>query len=542
MDCFSLGKKFSKATTFPQRFLILVSEAMGDYQKLQVKKYARLPSRQTNESRFWKKFKSPIAIKEYAEVSSINFSQVAPYEFAVTSSTRVQIYSSKTHQPKKTISRFKDTAFSGTFRHDGKLVIAGDATGLVQIFDVNSRAILRQFQGHKLPVHVTKFSNDSKSVLSGSDDKTLRVWDVSTSDCLNEFTDHTDYIRAGLVSAENPNLIVSGSYDQTVKLWDMRSNSCVMTMNHGAPVEDVLMYPGGGAIVSAGGTSIKVWDLLSGGRAMHSVSNHQKTITSMCFDGSCSRLLTGSLDQHVKIYNVMDYKVVHSIKYPSPVMSVGISPTDSTLAVGMANGYLSIRQRQAKSSEVAMKKMRDDYVQGGTYKYFVRGQSHQGGEDDFRIEAKRQKRLQQYDQYLKKFQYGNALDEVLRTHQMPIVVVSLLQELIHRDGLKMAIAGRDDISLEPIVRFVVKHINQPRYVNLLIDVANATIDMYSPALGQSPLIDDLISRLRDKVKQEIKFQKDLMQTLASMEMLFAKSAAGGNHHLSADTANPLVNA
>lgn len=93
---------------------------------------------------------SPIAIKEYAEVSSINFSQVAPYEFAVTSSTRVQIYSSKTHQPKKTISRFKDTAYSGTFRHDGKLVIAGDATGLVQIFDVNSRAILRQFQGHKL--------------------------------------------------------------------------------------------------------------------------------------------------------------------------------------------------------------------------------------------------------------------------------------------------------------------------------------------------------------------------------------------------------
>jgi U3 small nucleolar RNA-associated protein 15 len=65
--------------------------------------------------------------------------------------------------------------------------------------------------------------------------------------------------------------------------------------------------------------------------------------------------------------------------------------------------------------------------------------------------------------------------------------------------------------------------------------------MYSPALGQSPLIDDLISRLRDKVKQEIKFQKDLMQTLASMEMLFAKSAAG-NHNLSTDNANPLVNA
>jgi U3 small nucleolar RNA-associated protein 15 len=175
------------------------------------------------------------------------------------------------------------------------------------------------------PVHVTKFSNDSKHVISGSDDKTLKVWDVSTSEALNVFEDHTDYIRAGLVSVENPNLVLSGSYDQTVKLWDLRSNSCVMSMNHGAPVEEVLMYPGGGAIVSAGGTTVKVWDLLSGGRALHLVANHQKTITSMCFDGSSSRLLTGSLDQHVKIYNVMDYKVVHSIKYPAPVMSVGIS-------------------------------------------------------------------------------------------------------------------------------------------------------------------------------------------------------------------------
>jgi U3 small nucleolar RNA-associated protein 15 len=186
-------------------------------------------------------------------------------------------------------------------------------------------ALFNVYHSPKRPVHVTKFSNDSKHVISGSDDKTLRVWDVSTSDSLNVFSDHTDYIRTGLVSADNPNLVLSGSYDQTVKMWDLRSNSCVMSMNHGAPVEDVLMYPGGGAIVSAGGNTVKVWDLLSGGRAMHLVSNHQKTITSMCFDGSCNRLLTGSLDQHVKIYNVMDYKVVHSIKYPAPVMSVGIS-------------------------------------------------------------------------------------------------------------------------------------------------------------------------------------------------------------------------
>lgn len=62
----------------------------------------------------------------------------------------MQIYSSKTHQPKKTISRFKDIAYSGSFRQDGKLIVAGDATGLVQMFDGGSRAILRSFRGHNL--------------------------------------------------------------------------------------------------------------------------------------------------------------------------------------------------------------------------------------------------------------------------------------------------------------------------------------------------------------------------------------------------------
>lgn len=60
------------------------------------------------------------------------------------------MYSSKTHQPKKTISRFKDIAYSGSFRQDGKLIVAGDATGLIQMFDGSSRAILRSFRGHEL--------------------------------------------------------------------------------------------------------------------------------------------------------------------------------------------------------------------------------------------------------------------------------------------------------------------------------------------------------------------------------------------------------
>lgn len=44
----------------------------------------------------------------------------------------------------------------------------------------------------------------------------------------------------------------AGSYDHTVKLFDARTKSSVMTIEHGHPVESVLLFPSGGLLVSAG--------------------------------------------------------------------------------------------------------------------------------------------------------------------------------------------------------------------------------------------------------------------------------------------------
>ncbi|CAN0373747.1 unnamed protein product, partial [Hapterophycus canaliculatus] len=67
-----------------------------------------------------------------------------------------------------------------------------------------------------------------------------------------------------------------------------------------------------GLCVSAGGNEVKVWDLLGGGgqgRLLHTLANHQKTVTCLALDGTGSRLLTGGLDRHVKIYNLENFKV-----------------------------------------------------------------------------------------------------------------------------------------------------------------------------------------------------------------------------------------
>ena len=77
---------------------------------------------------------------------------------------QVQIYSSTSHQVIKSVSRFTEAAYSGCFRGDGKLLAAGGHDGAVKVFEVNSRAILRQFKGHTKYVHV-RTGLESQSVM-----------------------------------------------------------------------------------------------------------------------------------------------------------------------------------------------------------------------------------------------------------------------------------------------------------------------------------------------------------------------------------------
>lgn len=61
---------------------------------------------------------------------------------------QVQIYNSITKQVSKNLNKFKETAYGGSFRQDGKLICAGSEDSAVRLFDVSTRNLLRVFKGH----------------------------------------------------------------------------------------------------------------------------------------------------------------------------------------------------------------------------------------------------------------------------------------------------------------------------------------------------------------------------------------------------------
>ena len=93
--------------------------------------------------------------------------------------------------------------------------------------------------------------------------------------------------------------------------------SLFLVMQHEKPLEAVLFFPSGGLLASAGGTEVKVWDIVGGGRQLQTLGNHQKTVTSLAMtapreSGSAleaPRLLTSSLDGHVRVFDLSNFKV-----------------------------------------------------------------------------------------------------------------------------------------------------------------------------------------------------------------------------------------
>jgi U3 small nucleolar RNA-associated protein 15 len=358
-------------------------------------------------------------------------------------------------------------------------------------------------------------------VISGSDDKTVRVWDISTGQPVRRFSDHTDYVRCAATTPTSSDTFISGSYDHTIKLWDIRTKGgCSTSFDHGDPVEAVIVIPGGGVCLSAGGNTIKAWDML-GGKMMHSFSNHQKTVTSLSLDYTGSRIISASLDGLVKIYDVATYKVVHGMKYNTPLLSVALSPENKLLVAGTSDGTLCTRKRDVKIAE-QMGHASQTLIRTGSASYHNRGRSAPIPANSVVVQTGKKVRLRPYDKALKAFKYQEALDLALDTRQ-PLIVISMLEELSHRQAISIALTGRNEVTLEPILKFLSKYLCVPNYTPVLMEVCGIIIDMYTKIIGQSITVDELFKKLESTIRKEVTLQQKLLCMVGCLDTIMAAS-------------------
>ncbi|KAL7566712.1 hypothetical protein ACA910_017768 [Epithemia clementina (nom. ined.)] len=442
------------------------------------------------------------------------------------------------------------------YRHDGRLLAVATDKGQVRVADATSRATLCTFQSPtKLAIRSIAWFRDGQNILAAGDDGVARVWSVAESalsaeNASMELSGHGDAIRcAGLWQAPlktrskwpHPSMAFTGSYDHTVRIWDTDQESsfddgadrCLAVLVHGAPVESLLLMPSSNRdvpvwVLSAGGTQIKVWNPLTGLCVCKSLSHHRKTITSLVAIPRTGgdevtpiqmRVMTGGLDALLRFHSWDStngvLKHVHGVSMPVAITALAYSEPQNRLALGTVEGTVLIRQKGPSFDQ----KKRQREPKAGTYAFFTRGMNAEPSVEDYIPEEHhKHKKLHDFDVALKEFRYGDALDEVL-TNRNPVEVAAVMEELGRRRGLTTALSNRDEETVEPVLSFTIRYISNPRYMTILLTVANILIDIYGDMVGRSVIVDELFHKLKKHVADEVRTQESLLRLTGELDGL-----------------------
>ncbi|RWR89437.1 protein SLOW WALKER 1 [Cinnamomum micranthum f. kanehirae] len=496
----------------------------------------RKPSSTTPESKYWASFKTTKDPSSLIHpITAIDFSPAPPHHMAISSSASVSIYSSVSFSQISTLSSsFTDIAYSPSFRCDGLLLAAGSHSGTLHIFDPASRQPLRLLRSHSRPARLVRFPrlSDKLHLFSGADDALLNYWDVPSETPILSFQAHKDYVRAGAASPATPHLFATGSYDHSVRLWDVRGASPskpVIEFTHGNPVENVLFLPSGGLIATAGGNCVKIWDVIGGGRLVHTVESHNKTVTALCTgkvfkDGDEQpRLLSVSLDGYLKVFDFAAFKITHSMRHPAPLLSVGFSPSGSGRVAGSSNGVLFISKRKKKDADMDDEERKTNKLGGfgsegdnkqasnrSNFRYFRRGQNEKPSEEDFVINKRKKVKLAEHDKLLKQFRHKDALVSALN-EKNPRCTMAVMEELVARKKLLRCVANLDVDELGVLLGFLQRYVTEPRYAGFLMGLTKKVLQLRAMDVRSSDALRGNIRNLKRVIAEEVKIQHSLQE-------------------------------
>lgn len=336
--------------------------------------------------------------------------------------------------------------------------------------------------------------------MSTSDDKTVRLWDVAGECEVTCYEQHGDYVRASAVCPTNQSLFLTGAYDGHLRLFDAQSSECLVTASHGEPIEAVVLLCDGSLAVSAGGNTLKFWDLLSGGVLVHSMICHQKTISCLATTSDSKFIITGSLDHQVKVIRLSDYQVIHSWSFSAAVMSLGIS-RDKVFA-GLSNGSLCLRIRKAKAEKPSASPFGIVLTPAAPTK----------------ADLKATPKLPAFSRHLKRFQYRSAFDALFATGDSASIA-SGITELGRRNGLKAALGDGAGGKLLP---WVAKRIAHPKLAPSMMAVSFVLIDSLESEMRSTPArleLSGALMNLQNQILDELDIQSHLLALAGCLETL-----------------------
>ena len=104
------------------------------------------------------------------------------------------------------------------FSPDGRLLAAGTGQGAIELYEVESGALLRELSDHRGRVEALAFSSDGRLLASGSHDSTVALWSVDEARVLRRYHAHMGPVLDVAFSPDDLELASVGD-DGCLRVW-----------------------------------------------------------------------------------------------------------------------------------------------------------------------------------------------------------------------------------------------------------------------------------------------------------------------------------
>lgn len=252
------------------------------------------------------------------------------------------------------------TQFAAT--HDQKFFALVNAEGTIRVLrrsepkpgEMSSYETLTEFKPD-LPAAAVVFAaptaqpeNSLPSLVTSSADGTVSVWSLP---------EHTLAARwrtgpvglPSLASAKDGKLLATGAENGTITLWNLAAEAPKpLDGTTGAPITLAVLSPSGSLLAMAGtsnGQPAVFVRNLDNGQVTHTFTGHEKPILAIAFSPDNTRIVTGSEDQTVRVWNLANPQMPEQSKllgHTAAVSAVSFSPDGNQILSGSADKLVKL--------------------------------------------------------------------------------------------------------------------------------------------------------------------------------------------------------